>query len=69
VPDYANVHPINLHFAFASNDIAADRARLIAAGASPIGEITTTAAGDQLAFFRTPWQVPLQFVQRRKPLA
>lgn len=68
LPDYANIHPINLHIAFSSNDIEADRARLIAAGATPVGEITTSAAGDQLAFFRTPWQVPFQLVQRRRPL-
>ncbi|HXF64905.1 MAG TPA: VOC family protein [Caldilineaceae bacterium] len=68
LPDYANIHPINLHIAFSSNDIEADRARLIAAGATPVGEIATTAAGDRLAFFRTPWQVPFQLVQRRRPL-
>ena len=49
-------------------DIHADRARLIAAGATPVGEVTTTPAGDQLAFLRDPWNLPFQFVQRKKPL-
>jgi len=68
MPDYANMHPINLHIAFASDAIEDDRARLLDAGAIAVGEITTSPAGDKLAFFRTPWQVPFQLVQRRNPL-
>jgi glyoxylase I family protein len=68
MPDYANIDPFNLHFAFASSDIDADRSRMIAAGATPVGEITTNASGDKLCFLRTPWHVPFQFVQRQKPL-
>ncbi len=68
MPDYANMDPFNLHFAYASADIEADRARVIAAGATAVGEITTNAVGDKLCFLRTPEQVPFQFVQRQKPL-
>lgn len=68
MPDYANMHPANLHIAFASPAIADDLARLIDAGAIALGEISTSAAGDQLVFLRTPWQVPFQLVQRRNPL-
>jgi len=68
IPDYATLNPFTLHFAFASADIEADRARLIAAGAMPVGEITSTPAGDRLCFLRSPWGEPLQFVQRNKPL-
>jgi glyoxylase I family protein len=68
MPDYANTNPYNLHFAFSSSNIEADRDRMLAAGASLIGDITTSAAGDKLLFLRTPWQVPFQFVQRQKPL-
>jgi glyoxylase I family protein len=68
LPDYANIDPVNLHIAFASNDIAADRERLLAAGASPVGEINTNATGAKLAFFRAPNQVPFQLVQRLRPL-
>jgi glyoxylase I family protein len=69
IPNYADVHPTNLHIAFASSAIEADRARLIAAGAEPVGEISVTPTGDKLAFFRGPSQVPFQLVQRQKPLA
>ena len=68
MPDYANLNSFNLHFAFASADIEADRARLIAAGATMVAESTITPAGDKLVFLRDPWNVPLQLVQRVKPL-
>lgn len=68
MPDYANIHPMNLHLAFASSDIEADRQRLLAAGAEAVGEINPTPAGDKLAFFRGPGHVPFQLVQRQKPL-
>ena len=68
IPDYATLSPYTLHFAFASGDIEADRARLLAAGATPAGEITNTAAGDRLCFLHSPWGEPLQLVQRNKPL-
>jgi glyoxylase I family protein len=68
MPDYTAIHPLNLHLAFSSSDIEADRARLLAAGAEAFGEISTTPAGDKLAFFRGPQSVPFQLVQRQKPL-
>lgn len=68
IADYAEMSPYSLHFAFATSSIEADRQRLIDAGATPIGEISSTTAGDKLAFLRTPWHEPLQLVQRGKPL-
>ncbi len=68
IPDYANIHPTNLHLAFTSSNIEADRERMLAAGATTVTDITVTPAGDKLLFLRTPWQVPFQFVQRKKPL-
>ena len=68
LPDYAAMSPFNLHFAFATSNIEAVRQRLMDAGATPIGEISQTPAGDKLAFLRTPWQEPLQLVQRGRPL-
>ncbi len=68
VPDYSELNPFNLHFAYASDDIDADRARLVEAGAKTVGDITLTPAGDKLAFLRTPWNEPIQLVQRKKPL-
>ena len=36
-----DINPLSLHFAFATDDIEDDRARLSAAGATPVGEITS----------------------------
>ncbi len=45
-----------------------NRARMIAAGATTVTEITVTARGDKLLFLRDPWSIPFQFVQRSSPL-
>jgi uncharacterized glyoxalase superfamily protein PhnB len=58
-----------LHVAFATTEIAAERDRLIAAGATPVGEITENAAGDRFAMLRDPWGLALQLAQRVRPLA
>lgn len=68
VPDLRAVHPLRHHIAFVTDDIAATWARLIAAGAQAVDEIVTTPAGDRLVFLRDPWGLPLQLVQRAKPL-
>lgn len=68
MPDYRGMNPLIFHIAFGVDDIAAARDRLIAAGATAEGDINTTPAGDQLAFLRDPWGVPLQLVRRNKPL-
>ena len=57
-----------LHFAFAVDDPAAVRERLLAAGASAEGELTTTAAGDQLAMLRDPWGLAIQLAKRKQPM-
>lgn len=68
VPDYESMSPYTLHFAFASDNIEADHARLLAAGATTIGDISTNAAGDKLCFLRDPWGVTVQLVQRIQPM-
>lgn len=68
VPDYARLDPLSLHIAFVAEDVSAERQRLLAAGATPAGEIVTTEAGDVMTFVRDPWQVTVQLVQRKKPL-
>ena len=68
MPDYANMSPFNFHMAFSTSNIEAERARLLAAGATTITEITVTARGDKLLFLRDPWNIPFQFVQRSSPL-
>ena len=53
--------------AFAAADVEATRARLIEAGAMPVGEVVVTPAGDRFAMLRDPWGVSLQLCQRAKP--
>ena len=65
-PDYRNQHHLVLHLAFYADDIEADRERLMAAGATPVDEITLTAAGDRLAMMRDPWGLALQLVERKE---
>jgi glyoxylase I family protein len=64
VPDYRAIDPLVLHLAFWTDDVAGTRARLIAAGATPEGEVVETPAGDQLTMLRDPWGIPIQFVKR-----
>ncbi len=68
LPDYNEIDPFNLHFAFTADDIEADSQRLVNAGAEMVGEITTNGVGDKLVFLRSPWNEPLQLIQRTKPL-
>ena len=68
VPDYAAMSPFTLHLAFAVDDMAGEHQRLLDAGATAEGAITTTPAGDLLAFLRDPWGTPLQLVRRRETL-
>lgn len=68
LPDYAAMSPFTLHLAFTAPDLDADRERLLGAGATAAGEVTTTPAGDRLVFLRDPWGVSLQLVSRSRPL-
>lgn len=68
VPDYRAMDPLVLHLAFSADDVAATRARLIAAGATPEGDVQQTEAGDVLAMLRDPWGLPVQLVRRRAPM-
>lgn len=64
VPNYHDVNPFLLHVAFGVSDVAATRQKLLAAGATAVGEITVNPAGDQLAMMRDPWGLPVQLVHR-----
>jgi len=48
--------------------VDAVRRKLIAAGATPVGEVTTTPAGDKLAMLRDPWGLAIQFLRRADPM-
>ena len=69
VPDYTAMHPQVLHIAFVAADIEATRRRLIEAGATPLGEVGTTPAGDRLTMLRDPWGFAVQLCQRNQPMA
>ena len=68
VPDYRAMHPLLLHLAFISQDPAADRDRLVAAGAEIADDLAVTPAGDRLVMLRDPWNIPLQLVRRADPM-
>jgi glyoxylase I family protein len=68
VPDYASMDPLIVHMAFQCDDMQAQHAKLLAAGATPAGEIGTTPAGDQLAMLRDPWGFAIQLARRQKPM-
>lgn len=68
VPHYEQVDPLHLHLAFNSADLKADRDRLVKAGARVINDISTTPDGDEIMMLRDPWNVPIQFVKRAKPM-
>jgi glyoxylase I family protein len=68
VPNYAAMDPLLLHVAFMVEDVEAMRSKLLAVGATAVGEITTTPAGDKLAMLRDPWGLAIQFVHRAEPM-
>lgn len=68
VPDYTSMDPLLLHISFMVDDVKGIREKLIAAGATAVGEVTITSSGDELAMLRDPWGVAIQFVKRTKPM-
>ena len=68
VPDYQSVHPLQLHLAFVSGNVKADRDRLLEAGAKMAEDYSTNPAGDELLMLRDPWGVGLQLVKRGTPM-
>jgi hypothetical protein len=67
VPDYAAMHPMRFHVAFAAADPDAARAELVAAGATFVDE-QTLPDGSRLLMLRDPWGLPLQLCKRTTPL-
>ena len=68
VPDYRGIDPLILHIAFWTDDVGAARERLLAAGASAVGEALVTPAGDHVAMLRDPWGLAIQLVHRAQPM-
>jgi len=67
-PDYPSRHPVQFHLAFVSENLKADRDRLVAAGAKIVEDCFTSPAGDELLMLRDPWGIGLQLVKRAKPM-
>jgi glyoxylase I family protein len=68
VPDYRGWNPGMLHLAFVSNSPAADRDRLLTAGATLAEDLVTSPAGDQFVMLRDPWGIALQLAYRTSPM-
>ena len=68
VPDYKTIDVLQLHLAFLSENLPADRDRLVKAGARLVDDVSTTPAGDEIMMLRDPWHVPMQFVKRAVPM-
>ena len=68
IPDYAAQDPMVLHVAYVVADVRAERQRLLAAGAQPVGEIAVNEGGDELAMLRDPWGFAVQLVRRAKKM-
>ena len=68
VPDYSTVDPLLVHLAFSSENLKADRDRLVKAGARVVDDIATTPAKDEIMMLRDPWSIPIQFVKRADPM-
>jgi glyoxylase I family protein len=67
-PDYASMHPLTLHVAFAVDDMAATCERLCQAGATTFSSPEISPAGDQFAMLRDPFGLPVQLVRRKTAL-
>jgi len=67
IPDYATQDPLCLHVAFAVDDAAAKRDRLLASGATLVVN-QTLDDGSLLVMLRDPWGVALQLCQRAAPM-
>jgi glyoxylase I family protein len=65
-PDHKAAHPLSFHWALVAEDPVAERARLVAAGATPAYE-ETLPDGSLLVMVRDPWGVPIQLVKRVTP--
>jgi len=66
-PDYAAMHPMRFHLAFAAPDPDAARDALVAAGATYVEEMLLPD-GSRLLMLRDPWGLALQLCARVSPL-
>jgi len=67
LPDYASMHPLRLHVAFAAPDPDRSKSELIAAGATLVEDLNRED-GTRLIMLRDPWGLALQLCKRPEPL-
>ena len=67
VPDYASMHPLRFHLAFAAPDPDGSKAALLQAGATLVDD-QVVADGSRLIMLRDPWGLALQLCKRSTPL-
>lgn len=67
VPVYKDMNPLQVHIAFVSEDPAADRDRLVNAGAQLVSD-DLLEDGSHLVMLRDPWGLALQLCKRGKPM-
>jgi glyoxylase I family protein len=67
IPDYASMHPLRFHLAFATDDPEGVKTALVAAGATLVDE-QTLPDGSRLVMLRDPWGLALQLCKRATPL-
>jgi len=67
VPDYSKMPFLHLHLAFASDDPARERERMLKLGCTIAEELRQTPAGDTLVMMRDPFGFSIQFCKRAKP--
>ncbi|HLP18335.1 MAG TPA: VOC family protein [Bacteroidota bacterium] len=64
----SKIHHMAMHIAFAGDSILQMKERLMAHGATLAEAPKTSASGDRVFTLRDPWGLPIQFVERAKPM-
>ena len=67
VPDYAAMHPLRFHLAFATGDPDGAMTALLGAGATLVDD-RVVGDGSRLIMLRDPWGLALQLCRRPTPL-
>jgi glyoxylase I family protein len=68
VIDFTKLNHLTIHFAFMIDSMELAKEKLLKAGATLVEDITKTPSGDLVLMLRNPWGLPIQFVQRTKPM-
>jgi uncharacterized glyoxalase superfamily protein PhnB len=66
--NFPNMNYMAIHFAFMADSIEQVKEKLLAAGATLAEDIQVTPSGDKVLMLRTPWGLPIQFVERANPM-